>query len=403
MSCAVHWTEQDTVQCFLARHKLRLYWERTRELPPAADPGGVADVVIDPRTPPRVRARVRQALARYAKVFEGGRGGMPLPVKDAIVHIDLKADARPRRCAEPEWGHGPKKNVMTKWATEKLKIGEFEHAPESQWASRPHIVMKVKRGSTKESDDFGIRVCGDYVYVNSQCKRLQPNAPSARAALDRAKGHMAYWYTDGDRQYNGWRLDEKSRDIAALWTPLGLLRPTRLQFGLMNAGIVTQGRLRGMRQQKLSIYTREHSENIADDFTGWTDHRFDKGKPIVDWDGLATGFIEHLAMAHAENMSFKAKKTVFGAPSAEFWGHTLDVDGSRQADHNMAPGTLGAHGCAQGPVRIAPRPRSAGTAQGRDRPGRDYRRSALPAHRQSAVGLGRRRRSGLRAAPERRP
>ena len=152
---------------------------------------------------------------------------MPLPVKNAIVHIDLKADARPRRCAEPEWGHGPKKNVMTKWATEKLKIGEFEHAPESQWASRPHIVMKVKRGSTKESDDFGIRVCGDYVYVNSQCKRLQPNAPSARAALDRAKGHMAYWYTDGDRQYNGWRLDEKSRDIAALWTPLGLLRPTR--------------------------------------------------------------------------------------------------------------------------------------------------------------------------------
>ena len=148
---------------------------------------------------------------------------------------------------------------------------------------------------------------------------------------------MAYWYTDGDRQYNGWRLDEKSRDIAALWTPLGLLRPTRLQFGLMNAGIVTQGRLRVMRQQKLSVYTREHSENIADDFTGWTDHRFDKGKPIVDWDGLATGCIEHLARAHAENMSFKAKKTVFGAPSGEFWGHTLDVEGSRQADHNMAP------------------------------------------------------------------
>ena len=42
-------------------------------------------------------------------------------------------------------------------------------------------------------------------------------------------------------------------------------------------------------------------------------------------------------MAHAENMSFKAKKTVFGAPSAEFWGQTLDVEGSRQADHNMAP------------------------------------------------------------------
>ena len=42
---------------------------------------------------------------------------------------------------------------------------------------------------------------------------------------------MAYWYTDGDRQYWGWELEVKSRNIAALWTPLGLLRPTRLQFG----------------------------------------------------------------------------------------------------------------------------------------------------------------------------
>ena len=153
---------------------------------------------------------------------------MPLRVKDAVAVIELKPDARPRRCPEPEWGHGAKLKVMTRWATEVLESGLFEHAPESRWASRPHIVMKVKRGKTKQSDDFGIRVCGDYVYVNSQCVRLQPNAPSARAALDRAKGHMAYWYTDGDRQYWGWELEERSRNIAALWTPLGLLRPTRL-------------------------------------------------------------------------------------------------------------------------------------------------------------------------------
>mgnify|MGYP006864120635 CR=1 FL=1 len=63
----------------------------------------------------------------------------------------------------------------------------------------------------------------------------------------------------------------------------------------MNAGIITQGRLRVMRHQCLSPYTRDHSENIADDFTGYTDHSFVDGKPVIDWKGLAQSFTEHLS------------------------------------------------------------------------------------------------------------
>ena len=92
-----------------------------------------------------------------------------------------------------------------------------------------------------------------------------------------------------------------------------------------------------MRHQCLSPYTRDHSENIADDFTGYTDHSFVDGKPVIDWKGLAQSFTEHLRMAHDNNMSLKASKTCFGAESAEFWGYTLDEHGSRQAEHNMAP------------------------------------------------------------------
>ena len=42
-------------------------------------------------------------------------------------------------------------------------------------------------------------------------------------------------------------------------------------------------------------------------------------------------------MAHDNNMSLKASKTCFGAESAEFWGYTLNEQGSKQAEHNMAP------------------------------------------------------------------
>jgi hypothetical protein len=49
-----------------------------------------------------------------------------------------------------------------------LAIGEYEFAPHCKWESRLHIAMKVKRGSAKDDNDFDIRVCGDYVNVNTQ-------------------------------------------------------------------------------------------------------------------------------------------------------------------------------------------------------------------------------------------
>ena len=276
----VRWRQSDSAQCYMARNKLRLYWERTREIPDKIQ-GGIEAIKIDDRCPIGIRKRVLAAIQKHRRVFEEGIGKMPLAVAGGLVHLGLKSDAKARRCPEPEWGQGAKRRIMEKWADDKLATGEFEHAPQLRWASRPHIAMKRKRGAAQDDDDFGIRVCGDSVYVNSQCVRLQPNAPSARAALDRAKGKHAYWYTDGDRQYNGWQLDEESRDIAAIWTPRGLLRPTRLQFGLMNAGIVTQGDLRVMRQHKLSKYAKDHSVNIADDFRSRSSHPYYRSSTFV--------------------------------------------------------------------------------------------------------------------------
>ena len=163
---------------------------------------------------------------------------MPRAVKGEEVKIRLKPDAKPKRCPEPNWGHGAKRRILTEWAEEKLKSGEFEHCPQSKWASRPHIALKPKRGSAKDANDFDIRMCGDYVYVNSQTERLQANALNVKYQIEKASGKRLYWYTDQDRQYNQWVLVEESRNVCAIWTPLGLLRPTRGQFGLKNMGII---------------------------------------------------------------------------------------------------------------------------------------------------------------------
>jgi hypothetical protein len=55
---------------------------------------------------------------------------------------------------------------------------------------------------------FDIRVCGDYVYVNSQTERLQANAPNEKYQIEKASGKRLHWYTDQDRQYNQWVLAE---------------------------------------------------------------------------------------------------------------------------------------------------------------------------------------------------
>ena len=130
-----------------------------------------------------------------------------------------------------------------------------------------------------------------YVRVNSQCVRLVANQPTIPFQLERGRGHKRYWYTDGRKQYNGWLIAEEDQDILAIWTPIGLLKPTRLQFGWMNAGIVTQGAIRKMMEDDLSTHAKEHSLQAADDFSGFSDDVEIDGEMQPDWDALASPMI----------------------------------------------------------------------------------------------------------------
>ena len=88
--------------------------------------------------------RVGAAIKKHKRVFDEGLGGLPLPVSGGEVSIKLKDNYVPQRCPEPKWGHGPKRLILEKWAREKIKSGEFEPAPRSEWGSRPTIAQKTK-------------------------------------------------------------------------------------------------------------------------------------------------------------------------------------------------------------------------------------------------------------------
>ena len=333
---ALEWLPTDEHECFLVRDKLQTYWDRTRNAK-ASKLKGHEWVVIAKDVPTLIAKRVKTAVVKHKRVFNEGLGGLPLAVKGGVVTAHLKDDAKPQRCPAPKWGHGPKRRILERWADEKLATGEFVLAPHCEWGSRLHIALKVKRGSAKADEDFDIRVCGDYVKVNTQCKRLLANQPTIPYQLERGSGRMRYWSTDGRKQYNGWVLTEKASKMLAVWTPRGLLRPTRLQFGWLNAGIICQGDVNVMREKELSQHAIEHSLQAADDFSGFSEDYDIDGQKVPNWDKLADDFIEMLELADRNNMSLKASKTVFGATECMFFGHILDKDGKRAAEHNLCP------------------------------------------------------------------
>ena len=187
-------------EVYLSESKLRLYWDRTHNLPDKAK-SGIESIRFGKDVPKDVRDWVMKNLVRLRRVFESNTNGIPLLVKGDPVRINLKADAKPRRCPMPKWGYGAKRSVLTKHFQKQLDCGMMERAGACEWASRPHIALKPFRGTSRDSDVFDIRVVGDYVQVNSQIQRLQPNGPDSASQIKHASGHHAYWYTDGDQQY----------------------------------------------------------------------------------------------------------------------------------------------------------------------------------------------------------
>ncbi len=108
-------------------------------------------------------------------------------------------------------------------------------------ASRPHIVRKPPHDAPKDVDikDYGLRVCGDYRRANDQLQKSFPSTANGTDELSKLPGYTNYWITDRFSMYNAYALRPgPSRELLAVHTPIGLIEPTRMVFGEMNAGTV---------------------------------------------------------------------------------------------------------------------------------------------------------------------
>jgi hypothetical protein len=163
--------------------------------------------------------------------------------------------------------------------------------------------------------------------ANDQLQKSFPSTANGTDELSKLPGYSLYWSTDRFSMYNAYGLAPgPSRELLAVHTPLGLIEPTRMVFGEMNAGTVacaaTPAILRTLPDSaylRTAAYVDDHAQGS---------HTF------AD---LLKGYADFLALCERENWTLNATKTLVGFPSCVFFGFHVDREGTRLADKNLDP------------------------------------------------------------------
>ena len=231
--------------------------------------------------------------------------------------IPLKEEHKIVRLPRPKFPEtSAKTQYLRLWANHKLKEGTWEKSPRSLWAQYMHLAYKSKIGKPHQDPDWKIRPCVATVGSNAQQHKMPPNTPNMRDEVAKHKGCKIFWKLDGTAWYHQTEYDEKSRDVVSIWTPIGLIRPIRMQFGDVNAGNVAQANA-NETLSRLPEDSRKRISNYQDDFMG--------GAP--NFETALRDFLALLDEAEKDGHSFDPTSIRFGFPEIEFAGFLIGQDG----------------------------------------------------------------------------
>ncbi|CAF3889578.1 unnamed protein product, partial [Rotaria sp. Silwood1] len=147
------------------------------------------------------------------------------------AHIQLKPDAIPKffkpRPIPFAYLEGVKEEIQR-----NVEAGIIERIDTSSWAA-PIVPVKKPNGK--------IRICGDFkVTINPQILIDQHPIPSIEELLARLNNGQKFTKLDLSDAYLQVELDEPSKNLVIINTPLGLFRYNRMPFGISNAPAIFQ-------------------------------------------------------------------------------------------------------------------------------------------------------------------
>ena len=172
-------------------------------------------------------SKLQNVLQKHQKVLNNTLGYCT----KVQAHIQLKPDARPK-FFKPRPVPFAYAEAVREEIHRNVTAGIIERIDTSEWAA-PIVPVKKPNGK--------MRICGDFkVTINSQIWVDQHPIPSIDELLARLDNGIKFTKLDLSDAYLQIELDEESKKLVVINTPLGLFRYNRMPFGIANAPAIFQ-------------------------------------------------------------------------------------------------------------------------------------------------------------------
>ena len=188
--------------------------------------------VVCTSLPLQRQKQLREIAAAFPKLFSYSPG----KIKGMEVDMELIPNAKPVRHPIQQFGRA-QAEIVRLWITSALADGSYERArPDNDWASRVHIAPSRNASGMLSK----MRICGDYRDVNKLFSSVAQRTPNPDAIKEALAGFTYYGKCDLAVGYGNLALSPRTRQILAVWTPIGLMQPTGAPFGPKNCSVYMQ-------------------------------------------------------------------------------------------------------------------------------------------------------------------
>ncbi|KAK2707038.1 hypothetical protein QYM36_014907 [Artemia franciscana] len=173
------------------------------------------------------KSQSKTIMNEFSELFSENLG----KVKRVKAHLNLKSDAKPKFFKARVVPLAIREKVELE-LNRLVKIGELEKVDYSDWAS-PLVPVNKPNGS--------VRICGDFkATFNPSLNPTEYPIPTAEEIFTNLQGGQKFSKLDLNAACLQIELDDESKELATINTPLGLYRYKRLPFGISESGAIFQ-------------------------------------------------------------------------------------------------------------------------------------------------------------------
>ena len=257
-------------------------------------------------------------LTKYPKAFSKDlRTRTAADVAKAIkAHVPLR-DPTCRPARDRERRRSPADTGGLKAATEEMLAKGLIRPSTSEWASQAVMVKKFRDGVELQEK----RPCWDYRRVNDLIKGDAFPLPLPENMFDALQGSRVFSKLDLTKGFWQIPLDEASKPILAMSTPLGLMEPNFMPFGMKNAPAIFQREMQRVLQQRLGTTVMV----FIDDILIYT-KTVEEHEEVVRW--LLRRLSEEGYYANPEKCEFFMREV-------SFLGHVINEAGFHVQQHKV--------------------------------------------------------------------